>query len=44
MFGLPLICDELKKFCEYAKTIAPPTTAIATSNSVAMIGATPLRE
>ncbi len=44
IFGEPLTWAELKKPCENTKTILPPTTAIATSKSVAMTGATPLLE
>jgi hypothetical protein len=38
------IWAELKNPCENTKIILPPTTAIATSKSVAMTGATALLE
>jgi len=42
MYGESLICAELKNSCENTKIILPPTTAIAISNKVAIIGETPL--
>ena len=44
MFGEPLTCAALKNPYKNTKIILPPTTAIATKRSVAMIGATALRE
>ena len=44
IFGEPLTCAALKNPCENTKMILPPTTAIATKRSVAMIGATALLE
>jgi len=42
--GEPLSWAELKNPCENTKIILPPTTAIATSKSVAITGATALLE